>query len=206
MATLTLGGERRRHDLGSDMRFRHWASAAACGLLLATTGCGGGSGTPAADAKEVSLDPVPSCSSIDIGPVFDGFGGLDPQMPVSNASIGSSRGCEWTPVADDVGLRAKVVVGEHDDLSDEAILEYAQSEWAEATGGEPWPQEDYRPGEHGWSYGMTSTVPIISILESHWLTLVTPDGALRCHFWGFDDPSVAWTACDAIRDAVTTQG
>ncbi|GAA1724025.1 hypothetical protein [Aeromicrobium alkaliterrae] len=173
---------------------------ASCGLLPEENSASGGS-DDSADAGP-ALDPVPACNSIDIGPVFDAFGGQDPAQPPSAASIGSTRGCAWEPVADDVGLRAKVTVVENTDLSEAGVLAYAQAEWADVTGGEPFPADQFRPGEHGWSYGMTSTVPIIQILTSSWLTLLTPDGALRCHFWGFDDPNVAFAACDQIRAAV----
>lgn len=192
------------------MRSRH-VLALVCTAALLLTGCGfgtdggsssGSSSEPA--AAEAALDPVPACSSIDIGPVFDAVGGQDPAQPPSNASIGSTRGCAWSPPDPDVGLRAKVTVLEDADTSEAGVLAYAQTEWADATGGEPFPPGDFRPGEHGWSYGMTSTVPIIGILKSHWLTLLTADGALRCHFWGFDDVTVAWAACDKIRAAVET--
>ncbi len=175
-------------------------------LLLATTACGllpERETVTEEKAESVALDPVPACNSFDLGPVFDAYGGPDPDRPPSQASIGSRNGCSWAPVDQNVGFTAKVTVGEHPDLSEAAVLQYAQTEWADATGGEPFPAEQYRPGENGWSYGMTSTVPIIQILESHWLTLLTKDGALRCHFWGFDDVTVAWAACDAIRAAIT---
>ncbi|WP_229052634.1 hypothetical protein [Aeromicrobium sp. Leaf350] len=191
---------RARHPLAAALLLA-LTLVASCGLLPEDEPASGGSDTAAATP---SLDPVPACNTFDIGPVFDAFGGQDPAQPPSAASIGSTRGCAWSPPDPDVGLRAKVTVLEDPDLSDAGVLAYAQQEWADATGGEPFPADQFRPGEHGWSYGMTSTVPIIQILTSSWLTLLTPDGALRCHYWGFKDPAVAWAACDQIRAAVET--
>jgi hypothetical protein len=189
------------------MRIRHALATASLLALTLVASCGllpeeGSSTGGSDDTAAPTLDPVPACNTIDIGPVFDAFGGPDPNQAPSAASIGSTRGCAWAPTDPDVGLRAKVTVGEFTDLSEAGVLAYAQAEWADVTGGEPFPAQDYRPGENGWSYGMTSTVPIIQILKSHWLTLLTSDGALRCHFWGFEDVTVAWAACDAIRAAV----